>query len=178
MEFGLPGDTLPTAASVRRALEQEFPGARVRPSAVTDDGRTLALSVDGVTIRITATGRPYTGTVRTDGFTLPAPADSVADAALTLATATGQDSRGRDLLDLLWALRATSADGTPSLTPATLPEDAYRAARPAGAPRPSPSGSAKYSTPPPWTPTPSPAMSGPGASSASPTATCPACEPN
>ncbi|MFD8266027.1 lonely Cys domain-containing protein, partial [Streptomyces althioticus] len=100
----------------------------------TDDGRTLALSVDGVTIRITATGRPYTGTVRTDGFTLPAPADSVADAALTLATATGQDSRGRDLLDLLWALRATSADGTPSLTPATLPEDAYRAARPAGAP--------------------------------------------
>ncbi|MFF9451179.1 hypothetical protein ACF1D0_34550, partial [Streptomyces althioticus] len=134
VEFGLPGDTLPTAASVRRALEQEFPGARVRPSAVTDDGRTLALSVDGVTIRITATGRPYTGTVRTDGFTLPAPADSVADAALTLATATGQDSRGRDLLDLLWALRATSADGTPSLTPATLPEDAYRAARPAGAP--------------------------------------------
>ncbi|MBJ6612862.1 hypothetical protein H4K38_04310 [Streptomyces sp. I3(2020)] len=134
VEFGLPGDTLPTAASVRRALEQEFPGARVRPSAVTDDGRTLALSVDGVTIRITATGRPYSGTVRTDGFTLPAPADSVADAALTLATATGQDSRGRDLLDLLWALRATSADGTPSLTPATLPEDAYRAARPAGAP--------------------------------------------
>ncbi|MBT2875777.1 hypothetical protein HET67_30755, partial [Streptomyces sp. McG7] len=134
VEFGLPGGSLPTAASVRRALEQEFPGAQVRPSAVTGGGRTLALSVDGVTIRITATGRAYTGTVRIDGFTLPAPADSVADAALTLATATGQDSRGRDLLDLLWALRATSADGTPSLTPATLPEDAYRAARPAGAP--------------------------------------------
>ncbi|MGQ4725172.1 WXG100-like domain-containing protein, partial [Streptomyces tunisiensis] len=35
VEFGLPGDTLPTAASVRRALEQEFPGARVRPGGGT-----------------------------------------------------------------------------------------------------------------------------------------------
>ncbi|MGV9682338.1 WXG100-like domain-containing protein, partial [Streptomyces cellulosae] len=33
VEFGLPGDTLPTAASVRRALEQEFPGPRSAPPA-------------------------------------------------------------------------------------------------------------------------------------------------
>ncbi|MFC7512534.1 hypothetical protein ACFQV4_29255 [Streptomyces thermocarboxydus] len=132
MEFGLPGTPCPPPPRSGGPWSRSFRG-EVRPSAVTDDGRTLALSVDGVTIRITATGRPYTGTVRTDGFTLPAPADSVADAALTLATATGQDPADATSSTCCGPC-APPRPTARLLTPATLPEDAYRAARPAGAP--------------------------------------------
>ncbi|MER6691427.1 hypothetical protein ABT329_20375, partial [Streptomyces minutiscleroticus] len=133
VEFQLSASTLPTATEIRRALEREFPGAPVRTPAVTGGGRVLNVSVDGVPIRITAVDRPFTDTVTVDGFTVPAPADSVADAALALATGTDPELRGRDLLDLLWASRAASADGPRALGPVTAREDVYRSARPAGA---------------------------------------------
>ncbi|GAA4949423.1 hypothetical protein GCM10023238_14700 [Streptomyces heliomycini] len=104
---------------------------RVRPG--TGGGRVLDLSVDGVDITVTAVDRPASGTVTVDGFTVPRPADSLADAALALATGTDPELRGRDLLDLLWALHRTPADGPRTATPVLAREDAYRSARPAGA---------------------------------------------
>ncbi|MER6629446.1 hypothetical protein ABT301_14580 [Streptomyces sp. NPDC000987] len=64
---------------------------------------------------------------------MPAPADSLADAALALATGTDPELRGRDLLDLLWALHRTPAGSPRTVTPVLAREDAYRSARPVGA---------------------------------------------
>ncbi|MFC9160656.1 lonely Cys domain-containing protein [Streptomyces fungicidicus] len=133
VEFQLPAATLPAAAGLRAALERELPGAPVRIRPGTGDGRVLDLSVNGVDITLTAVDRPAPGTVTVDGLTVPAPAESLADAALTLATGTDPELRGRDLLDLLWALHRTPADGPRTVTPVLARGDAYRAARPAGA---------------------------------------------
>ncbi|CAL9613726.1 hypothetical protein SUDANB58_05693 [Streptomyces sp. enrichment culture] len=133
VEFRLPAATPPTVAGIRGALEREMPGATVRVRPGTNGGRVLDLSVDGVDITVTTVDRPASGTVTVDGFTVPRPADSLADAALALATGTDPELRGRDLLDLLWALHRTPADGPRTVTPALAREDAYRSARPAGA---------------------------------------------
>ncbi|MDT0402098.1 lonely Cys domain-containing protein [Streptomyces edwardsiae] len=117
VEFQLPGP--PPVAAIRAAL----PGASVRIRPGTGGARVLDVSVDGVGITITATDRPPTGTVTVDGFTLPAPAESVADAALALATGTDPDLRGRDLLDLLWALHADS--GPRTVTPVLAHQATY-----------------------------------------------------
>ncbi|WP_345586861.1 lonely Cys domain-containing protein, partial [Streptomyces prasinosporus] len=133
VEFHLPAATLPAVAGIRAALERELPGASVRVLPGTGGGRVLALSVNGVDLTVTAVDRPASGTVTVDGFTVPAPADSLADAALALATGTDPELRGRDLLDLLWALHRTPAEGPRTLTPVLAREDAYRSARPAAA---------------------------------------------
>ncbi|CAL9330645.1 hypothetical protein SUDANB6_00065 [Streptomyces sp. enrichment culture] len=133
VEFRLPAATPPAVAGIRGALEREMPGASVRVRPGTGGGRVLDLSVDGVDITVTAVDRTASGTVTVDGFAVPQPADSLADAALALATGTDPELRGRDLLDLLWALHRTPADGPRTVTPALAREDAYRSARPAGA---------------------------------------------
>ncbi|MFE7810861.1 lonely Cys domain-containing protein [Streptomyces sp. NPDC057433] len=135
VEFQLSAAALPAVAGIRGALEREMPGASVRVWPVTGGGRVLDLSVNGVDITVTAVDRPASGTVTVtvDGFTVPAPADSLADAALALATGTDPELRGRDLLDLLWALHRTPADGPRTVTPVLAREDAYRLARPVGA---------------------------------------------
>ncbi|MEY7979877.1 hypothetical protein AB8O53_26570, partial [Streptomyces pilosus] len=133
MEFQLPAATLPAVDGIRAALEREMPGASVRVLPGTGGGRVLGLSVNGVDLTVTAVDRPASGTVAADGFTVPAPADSLADAALALATGTDPELRGRDLLDLLWALHRTPTGGPRTVVPVLAHEDAYRAARPAGA---------------------------------------------
>ncbi|MFE0423168.1 hypothetical protein ACFW15_12165, partial [Streptomyces sp. NPDC058953] len=123
----------PSADDLRAALERELPDAQIHPLPAPDDGGTVvALSVDGVTVRI-AVGDPPAATVTADGFTLPAPADSVADAALALATGTDRDLRDRDLLDLLWALGRTPAEGPRAAALLRSAGDAYRTAAPPGA---------------------------------------------
>ncbi|QDY80312.1 hypothetical protein [Streptomyces qinzhouensis] len=131
VDFRLLSTDPPPAMSIRRALERELPEARVDILPSPDGGGTVALSVDGITVRIAA-GRPPAGTVAADGFTLPAPADSLADAALTLATGSDRVLRGRDLLDLLWALGRTPADGSRAAL-VLAGEDAYRATATPGA---------------------------------------------
>ncbi|MET9369075.1 lonely Cys domain-containing protein [Streptomyces griseoflavus] len=133
VEFQLPAAVLPAVDGIRAALERELPGASVRILPGTAGGRVLALSVDGVDLTVTAVDRPASGTVTAEGFTVPAPVDSLADAALALTTATDPELRGRDLLDLLWALHRTPADDPRTRTTVLAREDAYRAARPAGA---------------------------------------------
>ncbi|MFI8088595.1 lonely Cys domain-containing protein, partial [Streptomyces sp. NPDC086080] len=134
MEFQLPAATLPAVAGMREALEREMPGASVRIRPVTGGGRVLELSVNGVDITVTAVDRPSPGTVTVDGFTVPAPADSLADAALALVTGTDPELRGRDLLDLLWALHRAPADTPRTVTSALEREDAHRSTQPAGTP--------------------------------------------
>ncbi|MGW5636785.1 lonely Cys domain-containing protein, partial [Streptomyces sp. NPDC003832] len=136
VEFRVTADTPPDATAVREALERHLPGARVRVRRDAADGRVLDLSVDGVPMRITAVDGPAPGAnragpslVTVDGFTVPAPEDAVADAALALATGTDPELRARDLLDLLWALHRTPAAGAAPLARS----DAYASARRPGA---------------------------------------------
>ncbi|MEU5095711.1 lonely Cys domain-containing protein [Streptomyces sp. NPDC020996] len=133
VEFRMPAAALPAVDGIRGALEREMPGASVRVWPVTGGGRVLGLSVNGVDITVTAVDRPAPGTVTVDGFTVPAPADSLADAALALATGTDPELRGRDLLDLLWALHRTPAESPRTVTPVLAREDDYGSARPTGA---------------------------------------------
>ncbi|GGQ91073.1 hypothetical protein GCM10010280_43450 [Streptomyces pilosus] len=133
VEFQLPAAALPAVDGIRAALERELPGASVRVQSRTGGGRVLDLSVNGVDLTVTAVDRPASGTVTADGFTVPAPADSLADAALALATGTDPELRGRDLLDLLWALHRTPSGNPRTVTQVLAREDAYRSARPAGA---------------------------------------------
>ncbi|MEU5977612.1 lonely Cys domain-containing protein [Streptomyces sp. NPDC047315] len=134
VDFRLDSADLPSVDDIRRALERELPDARIHALPGPDGGGTLNVSVDGVTVRIAA-GSPPARTVTADGFTLPAPAESVVDSALALATGSDRDLRGRDLLDLLWALGHTPADGPRAAALIRAGEDAYRAtALPGAAP--------------------------------------------
>ncbi|MGW6455754.1 lonely Cys domain-containing protein [Streptomyces sp. NPDC055078] len=130
VDFHLPAATLPPATELRQALEREIRGAQVRITSAGDGDRVVELTVNGGAVRITAVDRTPAATVTADGFTLPAPADSLADAALALATGTDPVLRGRDLLDLVWALHHTTSDGPRPTMLTDAHEAAYQAARP------------------------------------------------
>ncbi|MGW1281418.1 hypothetical protein ACWD4V_31265 [Streptomyces tsukubensis] len=132
VDFQLVSAGPPPADDIRRALERELPEGRITPLPGPDGGGTVSFSVDGITVRI-ASGGPPVGSVTADGFPLPAPAASVTEAALALATGSDRDLRGRDLLDLLWALSRTPADGSRAAALARAGADAYRAAALPGA---------------------------------------------
>ncbi|MGW5677974.1 lonely Cys domain-containing protein [Streptomyces sp. NPDC003860] len=134
VDFQLDSTDLPTVDSIRRALERTLPDARVLALPSPDGSKAVSLAVDGVTVRI-ATGSTPADTVRIDGFTLPAPAGSVVDAALAVATGSDRALRGQELLDLLWALGGTPADGPRAAALVRAGADAYLAtALPGAAP--------------------------------------------
>ncbi|MEU3599344.1 hypothetical protein ABZ714_11520 [Streptomyces sp. NPDC006798] len=132
VDFRLVAARPPAADRIRAALERELPDARIDPLPAPDGDRAFALSVDGVTVRF-GVGDPPAATVTADGFTLPAPAGSLAEAALALATGTDRDRLDRDLLDLLWAASRTPADGPRAAALLGPVADAYLSVAPPGA---------------------------------------------
>ncbi|MDX3329532.1 hypothetical protein PV405_33555, partial [Streptomyces sp. ME02-6979-3A] len=135
LEFTLPGDVARHADAVNEAIARQFPGVHRHALRVSADGRTLSGVVRGAEIVVTTAPHASTApTTETDGFLVPDVTESLADTAYTLALATDEQQRARDLFDLLWALTyAPADDALPATAPQALRGDAYRAARASGA---------------------------------------------
>ncbi|MCX4966939.1 lonely Cys domain-containing protein [Streptomyces sp. NBC_00654] len=131
VDFQLVATGLPAADDIRRELER-LPGETVVSLPDQNLAGTVILLVNGVEIRIT-TGTAPAGFDTAPGFTLPSPADSLSDAALTLATAPTRAVREEALFDLLWALSRTPAHGPRAAALIGAREDAYRTGAPPGA---------------------------------------------
>ncbi|HZX38658.1 MAG TPA: hypothetical protein VFF37_10060, partial [Streptomyces sp.] len=134
LEFHLPADVGRLADVVNRAIAQWFPGVSPNALRLGADGRSLTGVVQGAEISIGIAPHTSTDTTETDGFTVPAVTESLADTAYTLALATDEQQRARDLFDLLWGLsQAPADDALPAARLEALRGDAYRSARPSGA---------------------------------------------
>ena len=137
LEFQLPADVARFADLINEAIAERFPGVHRHALRVGADGRTLSGVVQGAEIIISTAPQASTGTARTienEGFLVPDVTESLAETAYTLALATDEQQRARDLFDLLWALsQAPSDDALPADRLEALRGDAYRAARPSGA---------------------------------------------
>ncbi|MYV57012.1 hypothetical protein, partial [Streptomyces sp. SID3212] len=139
LEFHLPSEVGQSevgqfADDINRALADAGPGVSPDALRVGPDGRSLNGLVQGTEISVGTAPHAFADTTVTDGFTVPAVTESLADTAYALALTTDEQQRARDLFDLLWGLSHTPADNP--LPPARLEArhgDAYRAAHPSGA---------------------------------------------
>ncbi|MGO4422356.1 nucleotidyl transferase AbiEii/AbiGii toxin family protein, partial [Streptomyces sp. MCAF7] len=134
LEFHLPAEAGRFVDVVNRAIAQRFPGVSPNALRVSGDGRSLTGVVQGAEISIGTAPHAIADTTETDGFTVPSVTESLADTAYTLALATDEQQRARDLFDLVWGLsQAPVDDALPAARLEALRGDAYRAARPSGA---------------------------------------------